>query len=108
MIDVYLDTGDDDYRTDRPVLHAVRLADNRNGWTVPVTTAAELRRFIAEWARNDPNGVWIPENVHEDRDTGTLTYNDGERDHLDVWAIDGTDAQGDLLFALDGWTWSTW
>jgi hypothetical protein len=71
-------------------------------WLVPWATAAEFRRFIAAWARNDPNGTWCPNGITEA--DGALIYECGELGR-DVWCVAGVDDAGTPCYALRGWTW---
>jgi hypothetical protein len=85
-------------------LTAVRIEGHWNGFAIPVTTAAEFRRFVGAWSSNDPNGAWAPQGIGE---VGRfLVYDDGESDEPQVWqAIDERTADGAALYELAGWTW---
>jgi hypothetical protein len=103
MVNLHLDSTDDENRIDALALHAVRIEDTRwNGFPIPVATAAEFRRFVDAWHRNDPNGLWDSGKVVEA--DGALIYD--IEDYRDVWSAVGVDGDGVALYALDGWTWS--
>lgn len=103
-IRVYLDMAEDENRTDELGLAAVMLGKPWNGCAVPITTAAEFKRFIAAWEANDPNGSWRAEGVTEFG--GKLIFDDAEHDEPEEWDTVGTDAAGNALYSLDGWVWA--
>lgn len=108
---VYLDTFDVFDRNDYPpaelalcaaAVHITSGADDPD-WLVPWVTAAEFRRFIGAWKRNDPNGTWNPDGIAEG--DGALVYSCEVG--RDVFAVAGRDAHGAPLYALRGWRWIT-
>ena len=93
---------DDANRYPMLALHAVRVDEHGwCGWHVPIVTAGEFRRYVAAWARIDPNGTWSPDGVVEG--DGALVYDDGEHDK-DVWEVCGMHG-GAPLYGLSGWCW---
>jgi hypothetical protein len=92
---------------DELLLHAHSLADEWNGWAVPVATAAEFRRYVSQWAANDRNGTWSPDGIVEG--DGALIYGVAPWDESDrdVWSVVGRDESGAALYALAGWVWVT-
>ena len=98
----YMGEGDEN-EIDALYLHADHIVSYWNGWAVPAVTEAEFRRFIRAWLDNDPNGTWKTDGV-----TATpqvLSYQDTDRDEPDDFKAVGTDAAGDVLYGIDGWTW---
>lgn len=108
---VYLDTFDvfdpADYPPAELALNAsdVRIQSGADDpdWLVPWVKAAEFRRFIGAWARNDPNGTWNPDGIAEG--DGALIY--ACELGRDVFAVAGLDERGVPLYALRGWRWIT-
>lgn len=75
-----------------------------NGWAVPIVTADEFRRFVMAHALNDPNGSWNPDDVIEGNNA--LIHHWGGPREFDVWVVaDDANADGQPVYALDGWTW---
>jgi hypothetical protein len=69
LFDVWTATDEDYAQAPHLWLQAARIIDG-----APVATGAEFRRFIAAWARNDPNGTWNSDGIAEG--DGALVYED--------------------------------
>lgn len=96
VVDVCLESADENMTSAMALLANAVLDSLWNGWARPIATAPALSDFLDRWRRNDPNGTWGDVTTTDQQ----LIYMGSDADEPDVFPQAGMTHSGEPLYDL--------